>query len=158
MAKKDKTLRLKREFSAGGIVYRKFPGDKLKPQIKWLLIKPAGSDRWQFPKGKIEKGETSKDTAVREVKEEGGIKAKILAKVGTSQYFFVLKRQRIYKNVVFFLMEYVSDADLGYDEEVDEVKFLPFDKAAKQLTFKDDKNLLTKAKELLETGRELSLI
>jgi 8-oxo-dGTP pyrophosphatase MutT (NUDIX family) len=158
MVKKEKNLSLKREFSAGGIVYKRFRDAKDKAQIKWLIVKPQGTDRWQFPKGKIDEGESSKDTAVREVKEEAGVEAKIITKVGNSQYFFVLGSEKIYKHVTFFLMEYVNDTKLGHDNEVDEVKFLPFDKAVHNLTFKGDKELLIKARELLESGNQSSLV
>ena len=46
--KKNKN-KVKREFSAGGIVFRKEPEGTL-----WLVIKPTGDKRWRFPKGKIE--------------------------------------------------------------------------------------------------------
>ncbi len=46
---------MKRQFSAGGVVYK-----KENDQTFWLLIQPKGTDYWQFPKGLIEEGESSK--------------------------------------------------------------------------------------------------
>lgn len=131
---------VKREFSAGGAVHG---------GGKWLIIKPAGTDRWQFPKGKIDKGESSKEAAVREVEEEGGIRVKPMKKVGDTQYFFTLKGQKIFKKVTFYLMEYVGDGNNNPDEiEVDEARFVPFGEALSLLTFEDDKKILKKAKKL----------
>ena len=61
-----KKVKVKREFSAGGVVFRQEPEG-----ILWLVVKPKGSEHWRFPKGKIEKKESSAETALREVKEEG---------------------------------------------------------------------------------------
>jgi len=135
---------IKREFSAGGLVYKKEKG-----KLLWLIIKPHGYDRWQFPKGNINRGESSRQAAQREVEEEGGIKVRLYEKVGNSQYFFVLDSQKIFKNVVYYLMRYVSDAKSGHDWEVDEVKFLPYKQAHKSLSFKDDRDMLEKASEIL---------
>ncbi len=144
MGEKPHNSKLLREFSAGGVVFKK---EAKKPLF--LLIKPAGTDRWQLPKGQIDKDESSAETAAREVEEESGVKAKVIQKLGTSRYFFVLKGQRIFKTVTYFLMGYIGEGKDGHDHEVDETVFLPFDKAYERLTFKDDKNILTKAKEMI---------
>lgn len=47
-------------------------------------------------------------------------------------------------------MEYKSDGRDGHDSEVDEVQFLPFEEAYEKLTYKDDKEILKKAKEILK--------
>lgn len=78
---------LKREFSAGGVVYRKD-----QDQIKWLVIKPAGSEKWRLPKGLIDKGEISVEAAKREVVEEAGVEAEVLEKIGEEKYFYVLDK------------------------------------------------------------------
>ncbi|MBI2335051.1 NUDIX hydrolase, partial [Candidatus Daviesbacteria bacterium] len=64
---------MKREFSAGGIVFNK------KGQV--LLTKHSQNHHWSFPKGLIDPGQTPQEAAVREVKEEGGVEAKIVEKI-----------------------------------------------------------------------------
>lgn len=142
-----------REFSAGGIVFKKTP-----TQTLFLIIQPKDTDRWQFPKGHLDNGETSKDAAVREVKEEGGISANLIQKLGIQRYFFSLKKERIFKTVTFFLMEYVSGDTKNHDKEVDGAVFLPFDEAFEKLTFKKDKETLNQAKEILKQGIQSDLI
>jgi len=140
--KKEKREKVKRRFSAGGVVFK---NDEV------LVIKPAGTDRWQLPKGHIDEGETSKETARREVEEEGGVKVKVKEKIGDTQYFFVLKGQKIFKKVTFYLMKYTKDTKEGPDEiEVDEVKFVPYAKALETLSFKDDREIVKKSRKLIK--------
>lgn len=136
--------KLVRGFSAGGVVFKKDGRG-----FRWLIIKPAGTERWQLPKGRIDKGEGSEAAALREVEEEGGVEAKLVKKIGASQYFFTFQGQKIFKTVVYFLMEYLSDSKDGHDHEVDEIAFLDFEEALGRLTYKDDKEILKKAKDLL---------
>lgn len=82
MGKRKTESKITREFSAGGVVYK-----KEVTKTTFLIIKPSGSNRWQLPKGIIDEGESSKDAAVREVREEGGVEVELLEKLGTSQYF-----------------------------------------------------------------------
>ena len=60
-----------REPTAGGIVFRKNP--KKPSEVHILLIQDA-KNRWTIPKGHIEEGETARQTAEREIKEETGLK------------------------------------------------------------------------------------
>ena len=140
---------MKREFSAGGVVYRRI-GDS----VEWIVIKPRPSTlfpkiRFCLPKGHLEKDESSQQAAIREVFEEAGIVAKIISKVGISKYVFTSKKEKIFKVVTYFLMEYIS-GKLTENEEVEELFFLPFEEAIKKLTYSDDKKILKNAATLLE--------
>ncbi|MEM5814243.1 MAG: NUDIX domain-containing protein [Candidatus Aenigmatarchaeota archaeon] len=90
----------RREISAGGLVYNR----KTK---KFLLI----ADKhmvWSLPKGRIEKGETAEEAALRETSEETGLplkRLKILKKLGTIKYVYALRNRKTFKIVVFYLME-----------------------------------------------------
>lgn len=149
MAKGTSRPALVRQFSAGGAVFRKFKTPNSKPEIRWLIVKPAGKDRWQLPKGLIDKGESSETAAVREVGEEGGVEAKVVKKIGNQELFFFWEGQRIFKIVTFYLMEYIADRPGGHDTEVDEAQFLPLSEAVDTLTFKKDKEILTEAASLV---------
>jgi 8-oxo-dGTP diphosphatase len=144
---------VERVFSAGGVVFR-----KNGKEVSWLIIQPTGLNRWQFPKGLIDPGEASYQTAVREVEEEGAVRAKIIKKLATSQFFFVFKGQKIFKTVTYFLMEYLENSPKGHDKEVQETRFVPFKEAHEILAFKDDRENLIKAKDVLEAGIQPNLV
>ncbi|MBI3485952.1 NUDIX domain-containing protein [Candidatus Daviesbacteria bacterium] len=131
-----------REFSAGGIVINE------KKQI--LITQHSTNKYWGFPKGHIEKGQTSKEAALREVKEEGGVEAEIIKKVGESKYVYTNKTgEKVFKVVIIFLMKYLSGDIQDHDWEVSEALWLSSDEALKKLSFSQDKKLLTKAFKML---------
>jgi len=67
-----------------------------------LLIKDSYG-RWSWPKGKVEPGEKTAETALREIAEEVGLKkTKILCRLGRNNYYFRLKGVLIYKTVYYF--------------------------------------------------------
>src|SRR3989344_5984488 len=130
-----------REISAGGIVWN-------SKTNKILLIKDSYG-RWALPKGFIEKGETSEQAAVREVQEETGLKnLKILEKLGEIKYYYQLKGEKIFKIVIFFLME-TEDIELKHEWEVKEAQWLEPQEALEKLEYENSKSLLSKAIEKL---------
>jgi len=135
---------MKREFSAGGIVFR---------SGKVLLTKHSQNKHWSFPKGLIDPGQTSEEAALREVLEEGGVKAKIIDKVGYSKYVYSLNGEKIFKVVTYFLMKYLSGDHQDHDWEVEESGWYKIDEALKQLTFSQDKQLLRLALEKLKLNQ-----
>ncbi|MBU2052165.1 NUDIX domain-containing protein [Patescibacteria group bacterium] len=136
----------KREFSAGGAVYKK-DGQ----QILWLVCQHSGYHKWVLPKGLIDPGETAKQTAVREVEEECGIKTKIIAKLpDPERYIYTMNGVKIFKLVQYFLMEYVSGDIKNHDFEMEAVEWLDYDTAHTRLNFHGAKKVLVKAKQLLE--------
>lgn len=149
-AKGQKSLR---EISAGGVVFKKENGQTL-----WLIVKPQGTDRWQLPKGKIEEDENVFSAAKRETEEEGGVKVKVIKKIGSSSYFYFWEGSRRFKIVVYFLMQYLGETKKGHDEEIEETQFLPFKEALEKLTFKDDKKIMEMGKKLTEKGIQESLV
>ncbi len=91
----------KLEFSAGGIVAR-----ATEEGLKVLLIKDSYG-RWTWPKGKIEKGETPEQAAIREIREETGLKdIEIIYKIGNVKYFYRLKAELIFKTVHVYLFKH----------------------------------------------------
>lgn len=152
---------IKREFSAGGAVFRlkvAKVGEVGKVEdVEWLAIRHRGSRKWRLPKGNIEKRESSYDAAVREVWEETGIKVKVIEKLDSIRYFYSLKGARIFKTVVFFLMEYVRGApriDSRWAHEIEEVKWLSGNQVLKSLSFKSEKEIVRKAISRLEKGNK----
>lgn len=167
MGKDTQETTVLREFSSGGVVYRKSGS-----QVKWLIAKNTPSkqfpnDIWRLQKGWIDDREvgdhpgpissgevkaTEKDLqkgALREVREEGGVIAKIIKKIETSKYFMTSTRGRVMKFVTFYLMEYVKDAPEGFCFETSEIAWLSFEEAYKKITFSNEKKILKEASELL---------
>lgn len=136
------------EFSAGGAVYRQ------KAVQEWLLIQPQGTNRWQLPKGKIDQGEKSENTAVREVFEETGVRAVIIEKIEVIKYFYMLHGNKISKRVTFYIMKSDGEDSNIKDEwkhEIAEAKWCGFEEALNLLSFKSEKDILRKGSEILKT-------
>lgn len=155
-----------RQYSAGGAVFKKPKTKNQKPKILWLLVQPKGGDefhsqiRWQLPKGWLKEGEKSEEAALREVEEEGGVKAEIIQKIDTVKIFFKntfegKPKETVLKTITFYLMEYKSDVESGFGWETQEVVWLPIEEAKEELTFKSEKEILQKAQEILK-GKENS--
>jgi 8-oxo-dGTP pyrophosphatase MutT (NUDIX family) len=137
------------EKSAGAIIFRK------NKEIKYLLLHyPSGSrtskDYWDLPKGHIEKGEQEVDTVKREVKEETGLEdIKIIEGFKESiKYFFRFEGKTIFKTVIFYLAE-TGNQDVKVSFEHTGYKWLLYEEALSQLTFKNAKEILKKSNEFL---------
>ncbi len=147
------------ERSAGGIVYKLENG-----KIKWLLIRTISGYKsikkgnpkpvYKFPKGHLKDNEFLKQAALREVEEEGRIKANIITKVGSNNYILwdAESRKKIIKKVTFFLMEYDGQSNLKYydSEMVIERDWYSYEEACEKLAYDSEKVLLKKAKNKLE--------
>src|SRR2546423_15338646 len=91
------------EHSAGGVVAR--TGDGGAEVVLAARRTRKGDLAWGLPKGMVEAGEDPAQAALREVSEEAGLDAIILAPLGDISYFYVWEGERIRKRVTFFLME-----------------------------------------------------
>ncbi len=134
-----------REHSAGGVVVR--DGEVLLVRAKNLKGEPV----WVFPKGLIEEKESPREAAVREVLEETGYEAEVIAPLGQTRYWFFRDGQRVQKTVDWFLMRPVRKVK-EHDWEVDEVAWVPFEEAEKRLSYPGDRALLKRAREALGAG------
>jgi len=139
-------MKSRQEVSAGGVVY-KAQGDSYVV----LVAKHSGYHKWVLPKGLVEKGEKLEDTAVREVKEETGITAKVREPIGKpEEYVYILQGERIFKKVYYFLMEYVSGDEITHDFEMEDVQWVSMDEAIDRMGYEGAKQVLVQAKELLK--------
>jgi 8-oxo-dGTP pyrophosphatase MutT (NUDIX family) len=90
--------KVKREFSAGGVVYKRENG-----KLFFLLGKHSGYHKWVLPKGLIEAGEKGIETAIRETEEEMGVKARLVndKPIHNTTYFYWadLKKVKSQKSV-----------------------------------------------------------
>jgi 8-oxo-dGTP diphosphatase len=132
------------EFSAGGVVYRRV-GDT----YEIVAVHRNRHTDWSLPKGHLEKGETQEQAALREVKEETGLDARIVDALGEVVYFYRRPTGLIRKVVYHFLMEYTGGEFGPPNWEVDEVRWIDIDRAHTLLTYKNDLGIVRKAKERL---------
>lgn len=131
------------ERSCGAVVLDETGGNK-----KILLIKNKRSAHWGFPKGHIEAGESEKETAVRETKEETGLDIDIIDGFSCKSEYTI--QGRVEKAVVIFLARAKNTEVVKQEEEIDEYIWVDFNSAFKMLKFENDRNILMKAKEYID--------
>ena len=142
-------IRTERQTSAGGVVFR-----RRDATVEIALIRVGEKSRWQLPKGIVDDGESAEATAVREVREEAGVDAELIAPIEAVEYWYVGtehsgERVRFHKFVHFFLLEYRS-GDVGdHDREVEEARWVPLGEAETMLSFASERKVLARARELL---------
>lgn len=143
-------MKVKKEKSAGAIIFREAEGARL-----YLVLK---SDHWGFPKGHVEKGEDETATILREVKEETGISdLEIFEKFREEiRYFFKNKHDKdkngnaplVLKRVAYYLGK-TGQTKVRLSREHNDHKWLSFEEAYEQLTYKNYKKILKKAENFL---------
>jgi 8-oxo-dGTP pyrophosphatase MutT (NUDIX family) len=137
-----------REVSAGGVVYRR-EGDGIEIVLASRRTR-RGDLAWGLAKGGIEPGESREDAAVREVREETGLDATIEADLGDTKYIYVWEDVRIRKRVHFFLMRHVGGDVDDRDDEMEEIRWFPLERALKRAAYRGEREVLVRAAELLQ--------
>lgn len=132
-------MKHKTEISAGGVVFKK-EGD----HTLWLITQHSQHKHWGFPKGLVgdEDSTESKETAaIREVREEGGVVARIVNPIpAEALYKYTFEETLVDKKVYYFLMEYVSGDPKDHDWEVSDAQFVTEDEVRKTLSYKTEKD------------------
>jgi 8-oxo-dGTP pyrophosphatase MutT (NUDIX family) len=129
------------EVSAGGVVVR---------DGEVVVIVPTrraanGNKVLALPKGHVDPGETPAEAAQREVREEGGVVGKLVGKLGEVRYWYQREGRRIPKLVTFFLFDYVDGDVADHDHEVEEARWVPLEQAARELTYKGEREMIDRA-------------
>jgi ADP-ribose pyrophosphatase YjhB (NUDIX family) len=154
-----------REFSAGGVVLRRI-------RKRWHLaaIQPhgkgpgegPGKEVFALPKGLVDPGERPEHTAVREVREETGVTAELIVKLGDIKYVYTRTfsdGQRVFKVVSFYLLAYrsgtIGSISPEMQHEVSRALWIPLDTAPRQLTYKGEREMAAKALEYLAAHSEM---
>jgi len=141
---------MKKEISVGGIIFYLTK----KREILYLLLKYPSLNRkriyWGFAKGRKEEEETEKETLLREIKEETGLKnVEILdGFLEKTHYFFWRDKEKTFKTVIFYLVK-TKEKKVKISFEHEDAKWFSFEKAIKSLSFSNYKNLLKKADQFL---------
>ncbi len=140
-------LRRVEETSAGGLVVDR-PGPEASAALIGRLDR-RGRLLWSLPKGHVEVGESHEDAAVREVAEETGITGRVVATLGTIDFWFVADDRRVHKTVHHFLMVAEGGVLSDDDIEVAEVAWVPLREVADRLAYADERRLVDRAPALL---------
>jgi len=130
----------RKDFSAGGVVVRDrdvaviVPARRGRDGVKVLGL----------PKGHLDANETEVEAAIREVREETGVEAAPIEKLGEIRYTYERKGRPIDKRVAFYLLEYRS-GELGHDHEIEQVRWMPLEEAARSLTYEGEREMVARA-------------
>lgn len=161
-----------REISAGGVVVQStaegWQVAVIEPQKEAspVAAKRASGKKSQkmllaLPKGLVDPGEQPEQTALREVREETGLTATLIAKLGDIKYVYVRSwgdQQRVFKIVSFYLLRYESGKidDIAEEMriEVKRARWMPLAEAAKKLSYKGEREVAERAVQYLESRPE----
>jgi 8-oxo-dGTP diphosphatase len=122
--------------AAGGLVIR---SDEDGP-LRVLVAHRPRYDDWSLPKGKADPGETPELTAIREVEEETGVRADVIAPLAEIEYAVSTGRRKV---VRYFAMRHRSETPFVPNEEVDEIRWLTTEDAARLVSYDHDQALLS---------------
>jgi len=136
---------MKYERSAGAVVFRRENG-----KILYLLLEYRHKSEYcGFPRGGIEPGESEKEAALREIREETGLEVEFVEGFKEVMHWFYRRDGEIVsKKVVLFLAEAKSDKVI-LSEEHEGYEWLPFEEAIDKLKFENSRAVLRKAQDFL---------
>jgi ADP-ribose pyrophosphatase YjhB (NUDIX family) len=130
---------LKREFSAGGVVVRRCDNG-----LEMAVVSPR-KGVVALPKGHPEAGESMQQAASREVREETGLVAEPVDRLGEVRYWYRLAGERVLKTVTFFLFAYSSGSVDDHDDEVVWAGWIPLADAPERLSYEGEREMAAKA-------------
>jgi 8-oxo-dGTP pyrophosphatase MutT (NUDIX family) len=143
---------MNKEFSAGAVIFKKESAN-----IFFLIIYSGRNKIWGFPKGYLEQGETAKEAAIREIKEEVGLenlhfidgfREEVMYETISKRPPF--KGKKIEKYVTYFLCETKNQDIIVDGMEITEYKFLPLNEAGQIIKFHNLAVLLRRAYDFLQ--------
>ena len=166
-----------REISSGGVVIRKkdgtwwmaaielpsgAPGTVAVSDSTQRAVRPKTKPVLCLPKGLVDPGEKPLEAALREVREETGITAVPITKLGDSKYVYVRSwsdGERVFKIVSFYLLRYdsgrIDDIAEAMRVEVGRAKWVRLEDAAKLLAYRGEKQMARQALDYVTTHPEL---
>jgi 8-oxo-dGTP pyrophosphatase MutT (NUDIX family) len=150
-----------REFSAGALVLRHMqkqwwvaviqPGREGEPEDRKNVV--------ALPKGNVDAGEKPAETALREVREETGLRVTLVAKLGDIKYVYARKwadNEKVFKIVSFFLTKYqsgqIDDITAAMRHEVRCAYWMPLAEAPGKLSYNGERKMAEKALEYVQAN------
>ena len=130
--------------SAGGVIYQEREGEM------WIaLIASKKGKVWGLPKGLVEKGERPLQAALREVKEECGLRGEPVADLGLIEYWYRDSTTGVlyHKFVHYYLLSYTGGDVNEHDREVDEARWFSIGEAIACASYENERSVLIKARE-----------
>ena len=148
--KKPAIKEVVREPTAGGIVFRM---DKSGKDIEILLIQDS-KGRWTIPKGHIEKGETAKQTAIREIGEESGLfHIQVLSWLGKIHFQYRRIDKLVLMTTQIYLVRAMDNAEIPTKEQwMKGIKWFKFNDALDAIEYEDIEKLMLLAKNKIRQG------
>lgn len=148
--KKNTIQEIVREPTAGGIVFRV---TKDRKDIEILLIQDS-KNRWTIPKGHIEPGETAKQTAVREIGEESGLKhVSVICWIGKIHFKYRRLDKLVLMSTQIYLVKALDDKETPTKEKwMNGIKWFKFNEALDAIEYEDIEKLMLVAKKKIRTG------
>lgn len=140
-----------REPTSGGIVFRR---NQKTNEIEILLIQDA-KDRWTIPKGHIEEGETAKETAEREIREEAGLEEmNVMAWLGKIHFRYRRQQSLVLMTTQIYLVQGLGDTNkLKKEDWMNGIGWFPFHKALDMIEYEDiGKLMLLAMKKIRHAG------
>jgi len=107
--------------------------------------RPSAQERvLALPKGHPDGDESELEAAVREVREETGVQAQPIEKLGEVNYTYEREGRPVDKRVAFYLFEY-RGGELSPDHEIAEIRWMPLEEAARSLTYAGEREMVERA-------------
>jgi 8-oxo-dGTP pyrophosphatase MutT (NUDIX family) len=134
------TSNRRKDFSAGGVVVR-------DDEVVVIVPRRRGSQGLRvlgLPKGHLDGDESELEAAVREVREETGVDAEPVGKLGEISYTYERHGHLIDKRVAFYLLAYRS-GELDHDHEIEHVEWMPLSEAVHSLTYEGEREMVARA-------------
>lgn len=122
---------------------------------RMLLLRKRDRDEWVFPKGHVHQGETPRNAAEREIREETGLAVCIRESLGATEFRYGTGHRRAHKRVEWFLAEPVG-GELDLEPFFAEAAFLDEDDAAARISHEDDRLLAARAFAALRSRSDAS--
>ena len=120
--------------AAGGVVWRRTDAG-----LEVAVVHRPRYDDWSLPKGKLDKGESFEEGALREVLEETGLRCRLRHELEPVRYTDNKGRPKL---VRYWLMDVAEDRGFAPSDEVDEVRWLELPAAAALCSYDHDAELV----------------
>lgn len=142
------SVQTRTQVSAGGVAFR-----RRSSRTEVALISVGEPERWQLPKGTVDKGEKTETAAMREVREEAGIETEMVGLIDKVEYWYFAtergERVRFHKFVYFYLLRYTAGDVRDHDHEVNEARWFEIRRAEEILAFRNEREMVARAREAI---------